>query len=252
MATATLPAFLSARADVAARVASELALPAKRDEAWRRTSLEGLEPDQYKAVPAQVKLIGEVPEGVVFAPLLDAAQAHNELLRTYLGTLLPMDLNKLTALQAAHLTGGVFLYVPPGVTVKEPLQVIYTTAAGEAQYVHTVVVAGANSSVTLLERYAGEGDYLSVGAVELFALDNARVRYGYLQNQSQDSWSFLFRRGRTARGAELDWVGGEFGGSLVRSEIVTTVEGEGSESNIKLVFGANERQHIDIVANETH
>ncbi|MGE5675587.1 MAG: SufD family Fe-S cluster assembly protein, partial [Mycobacterium leprae] len=40
--------------------------------------------------------------------------------------------------------------------------------------------------------------------------------------------------------------------SLVRSEIVTTVEGEGSESNIKLVFGANERQHIDIVANETH
>jgi len=250
--TATEPAFLAERRRRALELSSALALPAKTDEAWRRTSLEGLDVDAYKPAPARVRLSGNVPEGVIFTDLLTAAATHGELVMRHLGSLFAMSQNKLTALQAAHLNGGLFLYVPRNVVVTEPLQVVYEAAEGEAQFLHTVVVAEENSQVTLLERYEGAGEYFSVSVVEVFPKGNAKVRYGYLQNHSEDAFAFIFRRGQTGPDSTLEWVGGEFGGGLVRSELVSDVAGQGSESTIKVVYGATGNQHIDIVASEVH
>mgnify|MGYP000856850989 FL=1 len=252
MPTVTEPRFLEERRQAARSLTESLQLPAKTDEAWRRTSLEGLDVTQYRPVPARVTLKGSVPDGVIFTDLLTAAAEHADLVAQYLGKLFPMDQNLLSASQAAHLNGGVLLYVPRGVVVPEPLQVVYEAADGEAQYLHTLVIAEDNAEVTLLERYEGTGDYLSVAVVEVFPAQGARVRYGYLQNHSQDAWAFVFRRGVTGRDATLDWVGGEFGGALVRSEIVNNVDGAGSESSLKVVFGATDRQHQDIVAAQIH
>lgn len=252
MHTATEPAFLAERRQQALELANSLALPAKTDEAWRRTSLEGLDLDSYEPAAPKAELKGNVPEGVIFTDLLTAATQYPELVSRYLGKLLPMGENKLTASQAAHLNGGVFVYVPKNTEVAEPLQVVYTAADGQAEYLHTLVVAEDNASVTLLEAFEGEGDYLHVGVVEVFPLQGAKVHYGYLQNQSTDAWSFLLRRGVTARDSLLEWVGGEFGGGLVRSELMTEVAGEGSESNIRVVYGASGNQHIDMVASEVH
>lgn len=249
---ATEPAFLGERRRQALDLGAGLSLPARTDEAWRRTSLEGLDVDAYKPARPAVTLKGEVPPGVIFTDILTAANEYPELVGKYLGTLFAMDQNRLTANQAALLNGGVFLYVPKNTELEEPLLVDYESKAGEAYYVHTLVVVDANSSATVLERFEGEGDYLHVGVVEVIPLANARVRYGYLQNHSQDAWAFSFRRGQTSRDSGLDWVGGEFGGGLVRSELVTDVAGEGSESNIRVVFGAAGGQHMDIVASEVH
>ncbi|MFZ5828298.1 MAG: Fe-S cluster assembly protein SufD [Bacillota bacterium] len=252
MPTVTEPRFLEVRRKAALALTQTLELPAKTDEDWRRTSLEGLEVPQFKSVPARVTLKGSVPEGVVFADLLTAAAQHADLVEKHLGALFPMDQNLLTASQAALLNGGVLLYVPRGVVVEEPLQVVYEANDGEAQYVHTLIIAEDNAEVTLLERYEGTGEYLHVGVVEAFPKQGARVRYGYLQNHSDDAWAFTFRRGLPGRDATLDWVGGEFGGGLVRSEMVNNVAGEGSESKMKVVFGATGRQHQDIVAWQRH
>jgi len=252
MPTVTEPRFLEERRRAAQTLTGTLSLPAKTDEAWRRTSLEGLDVLQYQPVPARVTLKGSVPEGVVFTELTRAAVEHADLVQQYLGRLFPMEQNLLTAAQAAHLNGGVLLYVPRGVVVEEPLEVVYEAQDGEAQFLHTLVVVEDNAEVTLLERYEGTGDYLSVHVVEVFPKQGARVRYGYLQNHSQDAWAFTFRRGLTGRDSTLDWVGGEFGGSLVRSEIVNDVAGEGSQSNLKVVFAAGGRQHQDIVASQVH
>ncbi len=252
MHTATEPMFLEGRRKAALALTDTLQLPSKLDEAWRRTSVEGLEVSQYKPVPARVSLKGSVPEGVIFTDILTAAANHGDLVSQYLGSLFRMDQDLLTASQAAHLNGGVLLYVPRGVVVPEPLQVVYEAEEGEAQYVHTLVIVEDNAEVTLLERYEGTGDYLHIGVVEVFPKQGARVRYGYLQNHSTDAWAFTFRRGKTGRDASLDWAGGEFGGSLVRSEIINDVNGEGSESKLKVVFGATDRQHQDLVAHQVH
>ena len=252
MTTATEPVFLDSRRQQARELAAALALPAKTDEAWRRTSLEGLDLDAYQPAAVKVTLKGDVPEGVIFTDMLTAAANHADLVAKYLGTQFDMGQNKLTAAQAAHLNGGLFLYVPRNVVVTEPLQVVYEGAEGEAQYLHTLVVAEENSQVTILERYEGTGEYLSIAVVEVFPGANAKVRYGYLQNHAEDAWAFLFRRGKTGRDSTLEWVGGEFGGGLVRSELVTDVAGVGSESTIKVVYGATANQHIDLVASEVH
>jgi Fe-S cluster assembly protein SufD len=250
--TAVEPTFLESRRQRALALTTTLTLPAKTDEAWRRTSLDGLDVAAYKPVATRVELKGDVPAGVIFTDMLTAAATHPELVSRYLGTLLPMDQNLLTAANAAHLAGGAFLYVPKNVVIAEPLQVVYSAADGEAQYLHTVVVADENAAVTILERYEGTGEYLHVGVVEVFPLQGAKVHFGYLQNQSEDAWSFLFRRAITGRDASIDWAGGEFGGAVVRSELVTEVAGDGSESTIKVVFGAAGNQHIDLVASEVH
>ena len=174
MPTVTEPRFLEERRKAAQTLTGTLSLPAKTDEAWRRTSLEGLDLLQYQPAPARVTLKGTVPEGVVFAELTQAAAEHAELIEQYLGKLFPMEQNLLSAAQAAHLNGGVLLYVPRGVVVEEPLEVVYEARDGEAQYVHTLVIAEDNAEVTLLERYEGTGDYLSVAVVEVFPLQGAR------------------------------------------------------------------------------
>jgi Fe-S cluster assembly protein SufD len=176
----TVTDFLEGRRKAALALAETLQLPAKTDEAWRRTSLEGLDISQYKPVPARVTLKGNVPAGVIFTDILSAAAQHGDLLAAHMGSLFRMDQNLLSAAQAAHLNGGVLLYVPRGVVVEEPLQVVYEAQDGEAQYVHTVVIAEENAEVTILERYEGTGDYLHVGVVEVFPKQGARVRYGYL------------------------------------------------------------------------
>ncbi len=252
MPTATEPAFLAERRQQAQGLVSTLNLPARTDEDWRRTSLEGLDIANYKPAPARATLSGNVPAGVIFTDILTAASEHPDLVAKYLGAQVSMGQNKLTAANAAHLSGGLFLYVPKNVEVAEPLYVTYEAAEGEAQYLHTVVVADVNSSVTVLERYEGTGEYLSVAVVEVFPLDGAKVRYGYLQNHGEDAWSFTLRRTRTSRDSVMDWVGGDFGGGLVRSELVSDVAGVGSTSRIKVVYGATGNQHFNIVASETH
>lgn len=252
MPTVTEPRFLEERRKAALALTGTLQLPAKTDEDWRRTSVEGLEVTEYRSVPARVTLKGDVPEGVVFANLLTAADQHADLIERHLGSRYAMDQNLLAASQAAYLNGGVLLYVPRGVVVAEPLQVVYEAQNGEAQYVHTLIIAEDNAAVTLLERYEGSGDYLHVSVVEAFPKQGARIRYGYLQNHSEDAWAFAFRRGLTGRDSTLDWIGGEFGGGLVRSEFVNNVSGEGSGSKVKVVFGATGRQHQDIVAWQRH
>ncbi|HLO02053.1 MAG TPA: Fe-S cluster assembly protein SufD [Symbiobacteriaceae bacterium] len=232
---------------------STLAIPSKRHEAWRRTSLEGLEPEQYKHdVPASVELKGNLPAGVIFTNILTAIEQHGDLVAKFIGTLLPHGQDKLAAAQSAHLNGGFFLYVPKNVTVEEPLQVVYNGKAGEALYLHALVVTEANASVTVLEQFEGEGEYLHVGVAEVFTGEGSRVRFGYLQNHSEDAWSVYYRRAKTGRDSSLDWVGGEFGGGVVRSELIGDINGVGSNSTIKVVFGASGNQHIDIVASQVH
>lgn len=252
MPTATEPLFLAERRRQARELVPALRLPGTPDEDWRRTSLEGLDLDNFKPVSARAALTGNAPEGVIFTDILTAAAEHPDLVAKYLGARVDLRRNKLTAANALHLSGGLFLYVPKNVEITEPLYVTYEAAEGEAQYLHTVVVADTNSAVTVFERYEGSGEYLSVAVVEVFPMDGAKVRYGYLQNHSEDAWSFTLRATTTSRDSIADWVGGDFGGGLVRSEMVSDVAGQGSTSRIKVVYGANGNQHFNILASGVH
>src|SRR5699024_11699361 len=94
-------------------------------------------------------------KGVIFTDIFTALQEHEELVKKYYFTdAVKIDEHKLTALHAALMNGGVFIYVPKGVKVEEPLQAIFWQEDNEAALVnHVIVVAEDDAEVTYVENY---------------------------------------------------------------------------------------------------
>ena len=122
-------------------------------------------------------------QGVIFTDIFTAAKDHSELVQKYFMTdAVKVDEHKLTAYHAALMNGGVFLYVPKNVEVKEPIQAVYILDDKEAAtFNHVIVVADDNSSVTFVENYISTEEEVNgiVNIVaEVFANNNAKVVFG--------------------------------------------------------------------------
>lgn len=263
----------------------ETPLPSAGDEAWRRTSLAGLDLEGFVAyhqpggdTPA---VAGEADgsagllvqrdsavvhrrlepdlaaRGLVFTDLETAAREHPEVFRRHFMTeLVPVGESKFTALHAALWSGGAFLYVPDGVEVAAPLR--YAVEAVQPHlglFNHVLIIAGAGSRVTLLETAASADPYhraLHCGVVEVVAGPGARVRFGNVQRWGGDVHSFTVRRAALAAGAAMEWFGGEFGGRLARAETLTLHQGEGARSRAVVAYFGAGRQHLDVGAGAIH
>ncbi|HET7558569.1 MAG TPA: Fe-S cluster assembly protein SufD [Limnochordia bacterium] len=189
-------------------------------------------------------------QGVLLLDLHTALCEHPELVQRYFAqTDLTPGEDKFTALHCALWTGGAFVYVPKGVVVEAPLQII-TWAEDEAVdlFPHIIVAAEREAAVTVIERQLSRGDAFRryVSAVEVSAAAAAQVRYGCIQDLSEvNSPNYTIRRGVTARDAKLEWVVADFGSSLARSLTRSRLDGEGSESYSVTVFFGSGRQHLD-------
>src|SRR5690606_25323737 len=115
-----------------------------------------------------------------------------------------------TAFHAALMNGGVFLYVPKNVEVKEPIQAVYILDDQDAAtFNHVIVVADDNSSVTFVENYISTNEEVNgiVNIVaEVIAKNNAKVTYGAVDTLAKGSTVYVNRRGVTGRDASLDWA----------------------------------------------
>lgn len=264
----------------------------KENEDWRRTDLSRLDVTKikpfvpaatvtdYASLPAAVKshLGEEAPDnvlvqldssnvfghladdlkqqGVIFTDLATAAREHPELVEKYLGTAVKTDENRFTAMSLAFLAGGVFLYIPKNVEVKVPLQaLIQADGQSVGVFNRTLIVADTNSSVTFIERYSsGEQDQpaLHSGAVEVIALDGARVRFASLQEWGGHFQTFVVRRAHIGRDATVDWISGEFGASLTRADMYSHHVGQGANSKIYSVYVGSGREQMDVAAGQVH
>src|SRR5690625_1785155 len=122
-------------------------------------------------------------KGVIFTDIFTALQEHEELVKKYYFTdAVVVDEHKLTALHAALMNGGVFIYVTKNVQVEAPLQTIFWQEDAEtALFNHVIVVAEENSSVTYVENYFSSNEKEETVAnviAEVYAHDNAKVSFG--------------------------------------------------------------------------
>ncbi len=168
-------------------------------------------------------------QGVVLADLHQALQTHGELIRSHWlqGSIARGDFNRFTALHAAMWHGGTFLYVPAGVKVALPLQALvgYSANGGTGMH-HTMVIAEANSRVTLYQdRVSFEREpELNAEMVEIYAAENAWVRYVSLQHWGPARWTVGVQNASLKAGAHLNWVNGSLGGQgtkeFLRSDLL--------------------------------
>ncbi|HWJ78904.1 MAG TPA: Fe-S cluster assembly protein SufD [Niallia sp.] len=191
--------------------------------------------------PTFLAVSNEVKEkGIIFTDIFTAAREYSDLLQKYFMTdAVKVDEHKLTALHAALLNGGVFLYIPKNVEVDEPIQSIFLHDDKEANlFNHVIVVAEDNSSVVYVENYISTVDpeHAVFNIVtEVIANNGAKVQYGAVDNLAHGITTYVNRRGVAGRDARIEWALGFMNDGNTISDNTTNLVGDGSYGDTKSV-----------------
>lgn len=196
-------------------------------------------------------------QGVIFTDMFTALQEHSDLVeKHYMSEAVQLDEHKLTALHAALMNGGVFVYVPKNVIIKEPLQTIFWQEDNElALFNHVIVVAEENSEVTYVENYISDNDTEATVAnvvTEVFAYDNAKVSFGAVDHFAAGTTTFINRRGVAYNQAVVDWALGQMNEGNTVSENETHLVGNGSTTNMRTVTAASGKQTQNFTNKTVH
>ena len=213
---------------------------------------------QSAGAVVQVELDPELAaKGVILCSLEQAFEQHTELVSQWYSKRLPIDRHKLEAANAALWTGGAFLYVPHGVTVQEPFEIVYAIdRAGVAQYGRTLVLGGPTSEFRVHEYELAEdfeGQALHAGAFELYLQDGARCRVAQFQDWgSGEVFDVSTRFVGVGRDAYCHWLPALLGGHLVRQHLELAVTEKGGDMAFRGLFFAEEHEHLDVFAVDLH
>ena len=198
-------------------------------------------------------------QGVILCSLEDAFREHEELVTRWYSKRLTLDRHKLEAANAAFWSGGCFLYVPQGLVIEDPFEIVYAIAGpGVAQYGRTLVV-GAPTSEFRVHEYdlaedfdaAAEGvsQALHAGAFELYLQDGARCRLAQVQDWgSGEVYDVSTRLVAVGRDAHCHWLPALVGGHLVRQHLELAVTEAGGDMAFRGLFFAEADEHLDVFA----
>ena len=196
-------------------------------------------------------------KGVILTDLHTAAEKHRDLVEPNLATrALPASFSKFAALNAAMWSGGVFLYVPRGVRIDDPIRVArYITEGGIAVFPRTLIVAEEGSHVGYVEEF-GSPNFtvatLSCGAVEVIAGNSANVQYVALQEWGDGVRHIATQRTIAGRDANLDTLVVNLGASIARVDMAASLEGPGARSDMLGLYFAQGHQHFDHNTRQDH
>jgi Fe-S cluster assembly protein SufB len=195
--------------------------------------------------------------GVIFCSFSEAAQKHPELVRKYLGSVVPYRDNFFATLNSAVFTDGSFVYVPKGVRCPMELSTYFRiNAAKTGQFERTLIVAEEGSQVSYLEGCTApmrDENQLHAAVVELVALEDAQIKYSTVQNWYPGDengrggiYNFVTKRGE-CRGArsKISWTQVETGSAITWKYPSCVLRGEGSVGEFYSVAVANNYQQAD-------
>ena len=193
-------------------------------------------------------------EGAEVLSFVEALADHEELVEEHFGSIVDPQQNYLTALSAALFTTGTVIYVPEGVDA-EDIQ-IRAEMNSRSLFSQTLVITEESASATILESIeSGEdvdGDRYFSNIVEVVAGENSYVQFGSLQNLDEETYHVTLKRAVTETYATANWIEGNIGSRLTRSDVETKLQGESSETKIVGAFFGHEDQHMDVNARVWH
>jgi Fe-S cluster assembly protein SufD len=213
---------------------------------------------QHNQSPAFLALSDDLKQkGVIFTDIITAVKEHSVLLQKYyMQDAVKIDEHKLTALHAALMNGGVFLYIPKNVEISEPIQTVYIHDHQDAPlFNHVLLVADDNSAVTFVENYVSTNEAAS-GIVniitEVVANAGAKISYGAVDNLAEGVTTYVNRRGVAKRDAHIEWALGMMNDGNTISDNTTNLVGDGSFAHSKTVVVGRGKQIQNFTTNITH
>ena len=210
-------------------------------------------------------------EGVEVLTFAEAIDEHPDLVESAFGSTVDPTENYLTALSAALFTTGTVVYVPEGVDAEDVT--VRAEMNSRSLFSHTLVIAEQSSSVTILEsiesgerkarsasKSSSESPQDAVDAesryfsnlVEIDAGENAYVQYGSLQNLAEDTYTYSLKRADVGVYGTVNWIEGNLGSRLTRSDVESELNGDSSETKIVGAFFGHDDQHFDVNARVWH
>jgi len=195
-------------------------------------------------------------QGVLFLDTDTALREHEELFRSYFGTVIPVGDNKFAALNTAVWSGGSFIYVPPGVHVEIPLQAYFRiNTENMGQFERTLIIADEDSSVHYVEGCTApvySSDSLHSAVVEIVVKRNARVRYTTIQNWSNNVYNLVTKRAACHEGATMEWIDGNIGSKVTMKYPAVWLLGPYAKGETLSVAFAGVGQHQDAGSKMVH
>ena len=195
--------------------------------------------------------------GVIFCSFSAAVRDHPELVRAYLGSVVPYRDNFFAALNSAVFTDGSFCYVPKGVRCPMELSTYFRiNAAGTGQFERTLIVAERGASVSYLEGCTApmrDEHQLHAAVVELVAMDDATIKYSTVQNWYPGDaegrggvYNFVTKRGRAAGArSKISWTQVETGSAITWKYPGVVLQGDGSVGEFYSVAVSAGHQQAD-------
>jgi Fe-S cluster assembly protein SufB len=195
--------------------------------------------------------------GVLFMPISEALQKHPQLVKKYLGTVVPISDNFFATLNSAVFSDGSFVYVPPGVRCPMELSTYFRiNDKNTGQFERTLIIADTGSYVSYLEGCTApkrDENQLHAAVVELIALDDAEIKYSTVQNWYPGDveghggiLNFVTKRG-DCRGArsKISWTQVETGSAITWKYPSCILRGDYSQGEFYSIAISNGRQQVD-------
>src|SRR5256884_4297650 len=195
--------------------------------------------------------------GVIFMPISEALREHPELVKQYLGTVVPVSDNFFATLNSAVFSDGSFVYVPPGVRCPMELSTYFRiNEKNTGQFERTLIIADKGSYVSYLEGCTApmrDENQLHAAVVELVALDDAEIKYSTLQNWypgDKDGkggvYNFVTKRGKAAgKNSKISWTQVETGSAITWKYPSCILQGDNSVGEFYSVALCTNHQTAD-------
>jgi Fe-S cluster assembly protein SufB len=195
--------------------------------------------------------------GVLFMPISEAIHEHPELVKKYLGTVVPVSDNFFATLNSAVFSDGSFVYVPPGVRCPMELSTYFRiNERNTGQFERTLIIADKGSYVSYLEGCTApmrDENQLHAAVVELIALDDAEIKYSTIQNWYPGDaagrggiYNLVTKRGDCrGRNAKISWTQVETGSAITWKYPSCILRGDNSRGEFYSIAISNGRQQVD-------
>ncbi|MFL9845869.1 Fe-S cluster assembly protein SufB [Flavobacterium rhizosphaerae] len=195
-------------------------------------------------------------KGIIFCSISEAIKEHPELVKKYLGTVVPQRDNFYAALNSAVFSDGSFCYIPKGVRCPMELSTYFRiNQAGTGQFERTLVVADEDSYVSYLEGCTApsrDENQLHAAVVELIALDGAEIKYSTVQNWFPGNkegkggvYNFVTKRGLCENNAKISWTQVETGSAVTWKYPSCVLKGDNSVGEFYSIAVTNNYQQAD-------
>ena len=195
-------------------------------------------------------------KGIIFCSISEAIQKHPDLVKKYIGTVVPVRDNFFSALNSAVFSDGSFCYIPKGVKCPMELSTYFRiNEAGTGQFERTLLIADKDSQVSYLEGCTApmrDENQLHAAVVELIALDGADIKYSTVQNWYPGDkngnggvFNFVTKRGICYKNAKISWTQVETGSAVTWKYPSCILKGDNSIGEFFSVAVTNNMQQAD-------